>query len=269
MPHHLMPNILGACFSGQIIVLDVIRDRYVVLSHGQSAAVAPYLGLDSASFEANGAPNRGILQKLIDAHLVTAQTFAAVDPKLNAVSPSPQTGGMSANGWKLADNAFENRPAWSWITRALLDLRAAHKHATKRGLTGILQLCTQAIRQNELRFGETEEYTPFVNALNWACLFYPKPTKCLEWSAALTLVCARAGLASKLLIGVQSFPFYAHAWSETNHAIIGDSALRREELSVILEFPTPHLELPYDCSRHRVSHHTGAFNAKPGLGFNA
>lgn len=264
-----MPNIFGACFSGQIIVLDVIRDRYVVLSHGQSAAVAPYLGLDSASFEANVASNTSILQKLIEAHLVTEQTFPAVDPKLNSVSPSPQTGGMSANGWKLADNAFEHRPAWSWIIRAMLDLRAVHKHAIKHGLTGVLQLCSQAIGQNELRFAQTEEYMPFVNALNWACLFYPKPTKCLEWSAALTLVCARAGLASKLLIGVQSFPFYAHAWSETDHAIIGDSALRRKELSVILEFPTPLLELPYDRSRHRLSQNTGIFNAKPGLGFNS
>ncbi|WP_232534486.1 lasso peptide biosynthesis B2 protein [Mycoavidus sp. B2-EB] len=269
MPHHLMPNIFGACFSGQIIVLDMIRDRYVVLSHGQSAAVAPYLGLDSAFFEAKIASNTGILQKLVDADLVTAQTFSVVDPKLNSVSPSPQMGGMSANGWKLADNAFEHRPAWRWIARALLDLRAAHKSAAKQGLTGVLKRCSQAIGQNELRFGQTEEYTPFVNALNWACLFYPKPTKCLEWSAALTLVCARAGLASKLIIGVQSFPFYAHAWSETDHAIIGDSTLRREELSVILEFPTPLLELPYDRARHRLSYSTGAFNAKPGLGFNA
>ena len=249
-------------------MLDVIRDRYIVLSHAQSAAVAPYLGLDSALFEANTTANTSILQKLIDAHLVTEQTFLEIDPKLNSLSPSPQTGGMSANGWKLPEDAFEHRPAWSLIAKAAIALRAVHRQAVKNRLVGILTFCAQAIEQAELRFGQAEEYIPFVKALNWACLLYPKQTKCLEWSAALTLLCARAGLLSKLIVGVQSFPFYAHAWSETDGVIIGDSSLRREELSVILEFPTPLLELPYDRSRHRLSQNTGAFNSKPGLGFN-
>ncbi len=191
MPYHLMPNIFGARFSGQLIVLDVTCDRYVVLSHAQSAAVAPHLGLDSNSFETDTTQSTTVLQKLIDAHLITAQAFLAIDPKLNSVSPSPQTGGMSANGWKLADNAFEHRPAWSRIAKAVICLRAMHKQAANHGLMGILKFCTQTIGQTELRFGLAEDYAPLVNALNWACLFYPKPTKCLEWSATLTVLCAR------------------------------------------------------------------------------
>nr|QGY72799.1 hypothetical protein [Mycetohabitans sp.] len=37
MPHHLMPNVLGACFARQIILLDVVHDRYAVLTERQSA----------------------------------------------------------------------------------------------------------------------------------------------------------------------------------------------------------------------------------------
>jgi hypothetical protein len=243
MPHHLMPNVFGACFCRQIIVLDVIRDRYILLSHAQSNAVAPHLGLPSAK---PAAQSTSVLKQLIDTNLVTAATFPDIDPKLNTNSPPPSTGGMSADRWKLPADAFEHRPAWTSLIKAIDALRSAHGQVARRGLAGLLHLCTRAARQAEQRglsCGRPDDYAPLVNALNWACLLYPKSTKCLEWCAALMLLCARAGLTLKLIIGVQSFPFYAHAWTEAGGAIIGDSARRREEMSVILEAPNPFLEL--------------------------
>lgn len=268
MPHHLMPNVFGACFSGQIIFLDVVRDRYAVLSDTQSAALAPHLGLDDERFaQTDTIRNTTILEKLKRANWISATPFPSVDTKLNTFSPSPRTGGMSANSWKLPDNAFMHRPAWTSIAKAMLTLRSVHKCAARHGLAGLLQLYDRARRSagNSLCFGQPDNYLPFVDILNWACLFYPQSTKCLEWSVALMLLCARAGFELKLVIGVQSFPFYAHAWTEAAGAIIGDSALRRQELSVILEFPHPLLELPYDHSRHRLSQYAGLFGTKPRL----
>ncbi|MCG1045934.1 lasso peptide biosynthesis B2 protein [Mycetohabitans sp. B6] len=256
MPHHLMPNVFGTCFSKQIILLDVVRDRYAVLSDTQSAALAPHLGLDDKLFaQTDSIQSTAILEKLKRANWISTNLFPVIDAKLNALSPSPKTGGMSANGWKLPDEAFAHRPAWASIAKATLILRSVHKCAAQHGLAGLLRLCDQAHHEaaEHLRFGQPEEYAPFVNTLNWACLFYPRSTKCLEWSVALTLLCARASLALKLVIGVQSFPFYAHAWSEAADVVIGDSALRRKELSVILEFPHPLLDLSHGSSRHRLS----------------
>ncbi|WP_338926280.1 lasso peptide biosynthesis B2 protein [Mycetohabitans endofungorum] len=247
MPHHLMPNVFGACFAKQIILLDVVRDRYAVLTERQSAALASQLGLDVKHFSQAGTiQNSAILEELKRANWISAASFSEVDVKLNTLSPSPQTGGMSANGWKLPDDAFTHRPAWTNIVKATLILRSVHRCAARRGLAGLLQLCNQAHREAKagLCVGRPDDYAPFVNTLNWACLFYPRPTKCLEWSVALTMLCARAGLALKLVIGVQSFPFYAHAWSEAGGVVIGDSPLRRKELSVILECPHPLLALP-------------------------
>ncbi|MCG1042040.1 hypothetical protein KQH60_05425 [Mycetohabitans sp. B8] len=63
-----------------------------------------------------------MLEQLQRAHWVSATSFPEVDPKLNTVSPSPTTGGMSANGWKLPEDAFARRPDWTHIVQALLVL---------------------------------------------------------------------------------------------------------------------------------------------------
>ncbi|MCG1046899.1 MULTISPECIES: lasso peptide biosynthesis B2 protein [Mycetohabitans] len=244
MPHHLMPHVFGACFAQQIILLDVVRDRYAVLTERQSAALAQQLGLSDARFaRVEAVQSASILEELKRAQWISVTSFAEADAKLNMLSPSPTTGGMSANGWKLPEDAFARRPAWTRIVKALFLLRSVHRCAARQGLAGLLQLCHQAHREASLRIGLPDDYAPFVDALNWACLFYPRSTKCLEWSVALTVLCARAGLALKLVIGVQSFPFYAHAWSEAGGAVIGDSPLRRKELAVILECPHPLLDL--------------------------
>ncbi len=265
MFHHLMPSVVGACFSNQIILLDTLRDRYAVLSLPQSAAIAAHLGLALPNAATDKVQTTPILKQLIEIGWLTDTTFPAIDPKFNTLSPAPQMGGMSANGWKLPNDAFAKRPPFSLIFNALFILRVVHKCAVREKLPGLLQLCTQAHQTANLTVGQPDEYATFVRALNWACLLYPKSTKCLEWSVALTLLCARAGLALKLVIGVQSFPFYAHAWSEANGVVIGDSPSRREELSVILEFPSNLLELPYDSTRHRSSWLARWFGTKSTL----
>ncbi len=265
MFHHFMPSVLGACFSNQIIMLDAVRDRYAVLSHAQSAEVAPYVGLEWSGAPTNMAQSTSLLKQLIHAGWLTDTTFPHIDPKFNTVSPTPQTGGMSANGWKLPNDAFEHRPPFRLIVKALFILRSVHRRVARDKLPGLLQQCARARQEANLAFGQPHEYAPFVAAINWACLLYPKSTKCLEWSVALTLLCARSGLALNLVIGVQSFPFYAHAWSEANGVVIGDSPSRREELSVILEFPTPLLELPHDSTWHRLSAFTRLFDTQPTM----
>ena len=47
-----------------------------------------------------------------------------------------------------------------------------------------------------------------------AAAFYPGRAQCLEQSLALYFLLRRRGLAVELRIGVQAFPFAAHAWVE-------------------------------------------------------
>jgi hypothetical protein len=49
-----------------------------------------------------------------------------------------------------------------------------------------------------------------------AAAFYPGRAQCLEQSLALFLLLRRRAMPVELRIGVQPFPFTAHAWVEHN-----------------------------------------------------
>jgi len=49
-----------------------------------------------------------------------------------------------------------------------------------------------------------------------AAALYPGRAKCLEQSLVLYLSLRRMGIDARLRLGVQSFPFAAHAWVEVN-----------------------------------------------------
>lgn len=52
------------------------------------------------------------------------------------------------------------------------------------------------------------------NAVNNACVWYPKRVLCLQRSAVTTCLLRDCGVAAKMVIGTQSIPFKAHAWTE-------------------------------------------------------
>ncbi len=47
-----------------------------------------------------------------------------------------------------------------------------------------------------------------------AAAFFPGRAVCLEQSLALYLLLRRRGVPAELRLGVQAYPFYAHAWVE-------------------------------------------------------
>lgn len=85
------------------------------------------------------------------------------------------------------------------------------------------------------RLAERARIAQSISALNRACLFYPRRTKCLEWSAALVHLCQRRGVEVDLVIGVSGGPFSAHAWVEHDGAVVGDDIDRRRQFAVIVD----------------------------------
>ena len=57
-------------------------------------------------------------------------------------------------------------------------------------------------------------------AMDLACALYVKPVKCLQRSAATTVLLKRFGWKAKLVIGAQILPFKAHAWTEVDGCVI-------------------------------------------------
>lgn len=58
------------------------------------------------------------------------------------------------------------------------------------------------------------------DAVNYACVVYPKPVLCLQRSTVTTYLLRRCGAHAQMVIGAQKLPFKAHAWTEVNgHAV--------------------------------------------------
>lgn len=60
------------------------------------------------------------------------------------------------------------------------------------------------------------------SAVDRACVWYPKRALCLQRSAVTTCLLRSHGVSARLVIGVHTMPFLAHAWVEAEGAVIND-----------------------------------------------
>ena len=54
------------------------------------------------------------------------------------------------------------------------------------------------------------------DAVNNACVWYPKRVLCLQRSTVLTCLLRSQGVAAAMVVGAQNPPFKAHAWTEVD-----------------------------------------------------
>jgi hypothetical protein len=68
-----------------------------------------------------------------------------------------------------------------------------------------------------------KEMVPAVcRRLALTAVFYPGRARCLEQSLALYVLLRRRGVAADLKLGVQPYPFNAHAWVELNGVALNE-----------------------------------------------
>ncbi len=60
------------------------------------------------------------------------------------------------------------------------------------------------------------------DAVNHACIWYPKRALCLQRSAVTTCLFRSCGVSAQMVIGAQKFPFRAHAWVEVNGRAVNE-----------------------------------------------
>jgi hypothetical protein len=51
-------------------------------------------------------------------------------------------------------------------------------------------------------------------AVNYACVWYPKRVLCVQRSVVTTCLLRTCGVPARMVMGGQSMPFKAHAWTE-------------------------------------------------------
>jgi Transglutaminase-like superfamily len=60
------------------------------------------------------------------------------------------------------------------------------------------------------------------NAVNLACIWYPKQALCLQRSAVTICLLRSNGVAAQMVIGAQTHPFRSHAWVEVNGQAVNE-----------------------------------------------
>ncbi len=72
------------------------------------------------------------------------------------------------------------------------------------------------------RLSSPETVARVCQALNYACVWYPKRVLCLQRSAVLTCLLRSCGVTAQMVMGAQKSPFKAHAWTEVDGRAINE-----------------------------------------------
>jgi Transglutaminase-like superfamily len=59
-------------------------------------------------------------------------------------------------------------------------------------------------------------------AVNYACVWYPKQTLCLQRSFVTTYLLRKRGVPAQMVLGAQKLPFKAHAWVEVSGRAVNE-----------------------------------------------
>ena len=114
-------------------------------------------------------------------------------------------------------------PVSAWLVlRAYSELLRVDAQLAWRGFSVVYE----KVRSSRLRNGrcEARTETDICRAVDLACVFYFKEVRCLQRSAATTMLLRRSGLSAEMVLGVQTCPFRAHAWVELAGRVVNDKA---------------------------------------------
>jgi hypothetical protein len=74
------------------------------------------------------------------------------------------------------------------------------------------------------RIGGTKPIEQVCDAVNYACIWYPKQVLCLQRSFVTTYLLRRHGVGAEMVLGAQKMPFLAHAWVEVNGRAVNEGS---------------------------------------------
>lgn len=93
-------------------------------------------------------------------------------------------------------------------------LAAADLSLKTLGLRRSVKLARRLAKPADPAAGDGRQVHEVARMVATAAAFYPGRAQCLEQSLALFLLLRRRGIPAELRLGVQPFPFAAHAWVE-------------------------------------------------------
>ena len=229
--YFLSPHV-HVCVAGkQVVLLDLVRDKYLSIAGDQPLArwvkgwpapiSEPELSLSQEDESAAVAgPENGLLAKMISQGLLVtdpvvgkeAAPVVAEQPKAALVefelNVRPRT--TLAQLWNLF-NAF-TAAKWAVKHRPIQEVVQAAGRLRKRSMRSQSTVDVATVR-------------PLVTAfLYLRPLFYTSKQACLLDSLTLVRFLARYGVFPQWVFGVKTDPFYAHCWVQQGDFVFNDTA---------------------------------------------
>ena len=248
MPYWLCKHIYLTQFRDELILLDLRRDQYLILSRELSDLLMNLLEekqsgsddgqkLDSSTHFSTA--NLDNIQKLIADKIIEEKNTPFpfhIDQKITS-------DGVSNVDWRLP---LENKKVRlnMRVLKAISTLLQVNFYIKVRGFYSTIQLIKKS-RKNQSNYiiPTMEDLRNLANIVNKACLIYPTRTKCLEWAMTFVLLALKRKWKCNLEIGVQNYPFMAHAWVECDGKVVMDEQDLRKGLAIILNEPFRELRI--------------------------
>jgi hypothetical protein len=228
MPYHLTDHIYITQFQDELILLDLKQDKYTVCFKEFADLVLQLL-----EGKVTDPSEDTAIQTLLDDRIV--------EEKENIypfyIDKKSTSEGVANVDWRLP---LENVrvPFDLEVVKAFLVLLKVNFYIKFRGFYSGIQSIKNAYNPtNSYTLPTQKELRKLANIVNKACLIYPTRTKCLEWAMTFVLLALKRKWKCNLEIGVQNYPFMAHAWIECNGHVVMDEDVLRDELAIILSEP--------------------------------
>ena len=236
-----------AYFDGEFVLLDLNKDKYLGLDATASKMLAKLLGVESLSEKWVNPSNVSVesqkhktFESLRSLGLVGQRQVTAT-PKLHIEVPE-EAGGLTICDWRPHQSplsVLSKRPSIWRILEALRMIAQANWILTRRRLRGLVEHIQRKVMNGQYssRKSSLNSIANLHEAVQQARIWYPRKVDCLVGSGALLLMMLKRGVGGNLVVGVQKYPFYAHAWVEYCNTVVNDAEEAKRRLSVILRTP--------------------------------
>jgi hypothetical protein len=242
----LIPTVYAARFDESIILLDGENDKYLSLI----GPAALYLSLilensfqridamySCSSLTISCDPDQ--LNYWIMHFLEKNFIYETTHQSRKYIAPVPlKAGGLTEYQWdyKSSWKPFSHASKYQ-IIKALIELARVHRSIRRKGIKGIIVAIQKASHAKNAYVPNDHEINQLSAAVDAASLLYPKKTFCLAWAATFVLLALRKKWNCSFVIGIQTNPFYAHAWAEIAEKVVNDDPQVAQVLSIILKEP--------------------------------
>jgi hypothetical protein len=236
--YHLAEHIYITQFKNEYIILNAKLDKYIICSNKLSSIFEEIfpkskLYFSHQNFSTAQDLKLKYVQNLLNKNIIEYNNHPYpyyIDHKLDS-------SGVANVDWKLPLKNKNNKINFQVIL-ALKNLVQIRMYMKLKGFYATIKLIKkfQKLQVNYI-IPQTDDLDNLANIVNDACMIYPTRTKCLEWAMTFVLMALKRRWKCNLEIGLQNYPFMAHAWVECDGKVVRDSPNLREEMAIILNEP--------------------------------